>query len=169
MSGEPLRDYWDSCIFLSFINATPGRIAMIDALIEERTKSDPPVEILTSVLSVVEVAFGEIERTQRALSQEVQDAIDELWSPGSPFQLIEMYPAIADDARDLVQQAMVMGRSLQAADAIHLATARRLNADRILTYDDRLLKAGQALGLNVIAPTLRVASLFAPMDDDDPV
>jgi predicted nucleic acid-binding protein len=62
---------------------------------------------------------------------------------------------------------MIDGRSLRAADAIHLATAQRLNVDRILTYDDRFLRAGQALGYNVVLPTLRVAQLFVN-DQDEP-
>jgi predicted nucleic acid-binding protein len=167
MSGEITRDYWDACVFLSWINEEAGRVEVIDALFDECTSPNNPVEIVTSTLSIIEVSFGEMERTQKALDPGVQQNISDLWSPGSPVTLIEFYAAIANDARDLVQRAMVEGRSLHAADAIHLATAKRLNVDRILTYDGRFLRAGQALGFNVVLPTLRVAQLFVN-DQDEP-
>jgi predicted nucleic acid-binding protein len=168
MSGDVTRDYWDACVFLSWINDIPNRAEVIDALFHECASAKNPVEIVTSALSVVEVSFGEMERTQKALDPGVQQNISDLWSPGGPITLIEFYPAIANDARDLVQQAMIEGRGgLRAADAIHLATAKRLNVERFLTYDDRLLKTGQALGINAVLPTLRVAQLFVN-DQDQP-
>ena len=158
MSGDPLRDYWDSCVFLNYINANAEHIDTIDAVLAESQELE--VEILTSTISVVEVSFGEIERTNRALDEATQTAIDDLWSTGSPFQLVEFFPALANRARDLVQRAMVSNRSLQAADAIHLATAEFLEVDRILTYDERFLSTGDALGFNITRPVVRVPTLF---------
>ncbi|HEY5225137.1 MAG TPA: type II toxin-antitoxin system VapC family toxin [Microbacteriaceae bacterium] len=41
---------------------------------------------------------------------------------------------------------------LRSNDAIHLATALRLGADELLTYDSKLAKAATAVGLRVVAP-----------------
>lgn len=42
---------------------------------------------------------------------------------------------------------------LRSNDAIHLATALRLGADAMITYDDELARAASAAGLRVSAPT----------------
>jgi predicted nucleic acid-binding protein len=49
----------------------------------------------------------------------------------------------------------ILPAELRSLDAIHLATAQQLGADlaRIVTYDDRMTAAAEALGLNVVAPT----------------
>ncbi len=43
---------------------------------------------------------------------------------------------------------------LRSLDAIHLATAQQLGPDlgRFVTYDDRLSRAAEAMGLTVVAP-----------------
>jgi hypothetical protein len=41
---------------------------------------------------------------------------------------------------------------LRSLDAIHLATAVLLDADTVLTYDDRLAEAARYNGLTVSAP-----------------
>ncbi len=41
---------------------------------------------------------------------------------------------------------------LRSNDAIHLATALRLGADELLTYDSELARAATAVGLRVVAP-----------------
>ncbi len=43
---------------------------------------------------------------------------------------------------------------LRSLDAIHLATAQQLGSDlaRVVTYDDRLSRAAQAMGWTVVAP-----------------
>ena len=41
---------------------------------------------------------------------------------------------------------------LRAGDAIHLATALRVGADTIVTYDAELASAGEAAGVRITAP-----------------
>lgn len=41
---------------------------------------------------------------------------------------------------------------LRSNDAIHLATALRVGADEVLTYDNELLAAAKRAGLRVLAP-----------------
>jgi predicted nucleic acid-binding protein len=50
-----------------------------------------------------------------------------------------VYELIVDEARNLIRQPMVSHLSLQVADAIHLATAIRVEAAELQTYDRKLL------------------------------
>jgi len=45
--------------------------------------------------------------------------------------------------------------NIRSLDAIHLATAQQFGADlaRIVTYDERMSRAAQALGIVVAAPS----------------
>lgn len=59
---------------------------------------------------------------------------------------------LVDLARsDLMYAAALPGR-LRNADAIHLATAMRLQADVMVAYDAELLVAAVDAGLNVLSP-----------------
>lgn len=55
------------------------------------------------------------------------------------------------DRSDLTFAAAMPGR-LRSADAIHLATALRLNVDLLVAYDRELLAAAEDAGLNVHSP-----------------
>ena len=62
---------------------------------------------------------------------------------------------LVDVARsDLMYAAALPGR-LRSADAIHLATAIRLQADVMVAYDAELLAAAVDAGLNVLSPGRR--------------
>lgn len=77
-------------------------------------------------------------------------------------------PVLLPDARDLLlafsfvsmDDEMVEGamnepdRALRSLDAIHLATARVLGPelDGLLTYDERLIRAGADAGLTIVTP-----------------
>ena len=55
---------------------------------------------------------------------------------------------------DLMYAAALPGR-LRSADAIHLATAIRLQADVVVAYDADLLAAAVDAGLHVLSPGRR--------------
>lgn len=57
MAGNPeRRSYWDSCVFLAWVKAEPGRVGHVDALIEDARAGR--LEIVTSVISITEVALA---------------------------------------------------------------------------------------------------------------
>ncbi|UKA59821.1 hypothetical protein [Arthrobacter sp. FW306-2-2C-D06B] len=59
---------------------------------------------------------------------------------------------LVDAARsDLMYAAALPGR-LRSADAIHLATAIRLQADLMIAYDGELLAAAVDAGIPVLSP-----------------
>jgi len=130
------RVYLDTCVFLDYINDHPDRASTIEAVLAEGRRIG--VRLYTSILTTVEVAFGALEQRQAALDQEVEERIEKLWLPGSAVELIEYYRLIGDDARGLMRQAITRGWSLKAMDAIHLSTARRVEAQEFFTYEPRL-------------------------------
>jgi len=57
--------------------------------------------------------------------------------------------------RVLTAAGSMLPANIRSLDAIHLATAQQLGADlaRIVTYDERMSRAAQALGIVVAAPS----------------
>lgn len=151
MPGERL--YWDSCVPLSFINGTPERLPVIEEIFRMARRGE--VELLTSVLTQTEVAFGASEQAGGQLDAAVEEKIDGLWTPSSPLKPVEFYDLVARDAMGLIRRGLAQGwGKLKPPDAIHLATAQRVGVDRFHTYDDRLLKWDGTAGFPITEPAL---------------
>lgn len=61
---------------------------------------------------------------------------------------------LVDPPRSLFHEAgLLPGTHLRSLDALHLATALRVGADRLVAYDARLLEAARSLGLGVHSPS----------------
>ena len=145
-----LRLYWDADVLVSWIDNHPERAPLIDVLLGDARGGK--VEIFTSAVSQVEVAFSETERARGSLSPAVDQQITELWAPGSPIKVVEFYPLIGTRARNLIRDNVPRGWSgLRANDAIHLATAAHLGIE-MHTYDDRLQRYSQDLGFPIVEP-----------------
>ena len=83
MPNEPRRTYWDANVPLSYVNEVSDRLPVIEELLRQARAGE--IELLTSVLSKVEVAFGDQEKQQGELDSQVEERIDALWAPGSPI------------------------------------------------------------------------------------
>jgi predicted nucleic acid-binding protein len=60
---------------------------------------------------------------------------------------------LVDPPRSLFHQAgLLPGAQLRSLDALHLATAVSVGADRLIAYDARLLDAARYLGLVAFSP-----------------
>lgn len=59
---------------------------------------------------------------------------------------------LVDIARADLMYAAALAGGLRSADAIHLATAVRLEADAMVAYDAELLAAAAGAGLTTLAP-----------------
>lgn len=60
---------------------------------------------------------------------------------------------LVDPPRSLFHEAgLLPGTHLRSLDALHLATALRVEADVLIAYDTRLLDAARSLGLPVDSP-----------------
>lgn len=148
---EVPRYYWDANVFLSYVDGTPERLPHIDALLSQARRGE--IEIVTSVASITEVAFGSVEMDERALSPEIQQQINGLWAPNSPVKLAEVSILMVEGARELMRQAIPEGRKVpKPMDAIHLSTAQRLRVAAFHTYDDPLLKIARRIGLTANTP-----------------
>ena len=147
------RIYLDSCVFLDYIDDVPGKASTIEAIFTEGRRVD--TTLFTSIVTPVEVAFAAIEQQNRALDPIEEENIEKLWHPGHPVQLVEYYRLIGDDARALIRNAMLKGWSLQAMDALHLSTARRMDCTEFFTYDTRLTKFSEITGLDIREPYTR--------------
>lgn len=61
--------------------------------------------------------------------------------------------ALVEPGRSLFYEAgLLPGPSLRSLDALHLATALRVDAEIVVAYDARLLDSARQLGLGVISP-----------------
>lgn len=144
------RYYWDACVFLSGIEMVEDRVATIEMMLDNANNGT--IEIWTSMLSITEVAFVQMEKTRSALDPSVEANIDQLWAPDSPVKLVEFHELIARRAKALMRQAIERGWSLKPIDAIHLATASSIGAQEFHTYDGKLEKYSTIAGMRITKP-----------------
>ena len=149
---EPVRSvYWDANVLLSWIDDHPERAPVIGLLLGDARSGT--LEIVTSVVSTVEVAFAGSEGMTKTLSPDIETTIGDLWAPGGPIRIVELYPLIATRARNLIREGVPRGwTGLKPHDAIHLATAKQIGVVEFHTYDDRLGRYADVLGFPICEP-----------------
>ncbi len=133
MPADPRRIYLDANVFLAFVGNEAGRADTVQAILDEGRRDE--LEIVTSVLSIAEVAFGAHER-DHGLTEAGEEAIEQLWTPASPVTLVDVSQAVTRNARAVIREARKQGLGgIRGADAVHLATARMFGCDEIFTYE----------------------------------
>lgn len=148
---SPPRVYWDANVLLSYLGAVPERLPVIDELLRQARAKE--IEIVTSALSIAEVAFAQGEKDAAQLDAQVEQDIDELWAPGSPIATVEFYDLVAYRARSLVRQGIPQGwGSLKPIDAIHVATAQHFAVSEFHTYDHRIQAWNGHLAFSITEP-----------------
>jgi predicted nucleic acid-binding protein len=148
----PLRRvYWDSCVFLSYLNETPDRAPHIEALLTQAEAGK--LEIVTSTVTIAEVAFAASEQISGALDPQIEAKIVALWGP--PIRMVEFHAPIGARAAQLVRDAMLRKTGLKPMDAIHLATAEQVGVHEFHSYDD----------LNRFKPPVRFPILAVPLEN----
>jgi len=74
--------------------------------------------------------------------------------PQSAVSQVLARVALVEPQRSLFYEAgLLPGVSLRSLDALHLATALRIDAAMVVAYDVRLLDAARSLGLEVSSPS----------------
>lgn len=153
MASNPRLLYFDSCVFISYIDAEAGRVDVVEAIFDAVLKSDGKTKIVTSTITVTEVAFGAHEKAQKILDTQAEEKIDKLWTDPTVIALIEFHEGIARRARELMREGLTLGWSLKPADAMHLASAHLLNVVEFHTYDhQRLAKYAPLIGCPIVEP-----------------
>jgi uncharacterized protein len=67
-------------------------------------------------------------------------------------RLLQSCLLVAVSDRVLRNAAEITSREVRTLDAIHLATARYIEADKLIAYDRRLIAAAEAHGVTAVAP-----------------
>lgn len=166
MAEHPERFYWDSCVFLSYIEGHRDRVGDIEVLLERADQGK--LEILTSTATIAEVAYAKQEKDGRILRPDMEERISRLWSPPSPVLLVEFHQGIAHGARRLMREAMTRGMSLKPFDAIHLSSAQALAVTALQSYDEGLAGYAELAGLKIGRPFVEQMPLLltAPPEED---
>lgn len=157
MPADRSRVYWDANVFLAFINDDPGRAPELASILDAARRGE--IQLVTSVLSIVEVSYAAEDQLGAPISEETDHRIGSLWAPGSPVVPAEIHQGLAEKARELVRVGRAESRSLKPADAVHLATAASLNASDFHTYDRDLHRWSGQLGFAVREPIARAPRL----------
>lgn len=156
---EPRFLYWDTAVFLSYLNEHPDRIQTLQAILANVSK-DKQHLIVTSTISKVEVAWVAHEKLNRVLSADEEARIDDLWNDQSVVDFVEFHDDIAVSARDIMRTGMIKGWKLRANDAIHLASAQWVQCYEVNTYDDKWSKYQDIIGITVKEPSVLQPTLF---------
>lgn len=158
MPGKKRFVYWDSCVILSYIQGDADRLPVLDQLLSLSADPGSDLRIITSTLSIAEVAYVTEERVRGVLDPVSEAAIEAIWD-GSAIDLVEFHAGIARQARSLTRQVMTRGWSLRSADACQLASALYIDAVDFHTYDDRLFRFSQVCGFPVRLPSIEQPAL----------
>ena len=153
MRARPVRAYLDANVLIAYVANEDGRAGIVQSVLD--AARDEKIELLTSVLSITEVAFVATDEADDPVGSE--EAIDQLWVPASPIHLLDISTRIAREARAIIRQSRSLGtKTVKPADAIHLASASIHDCDRVFTHEKEATRDGWAelIGLTVAEPFL---------------
>lgn len=139
-----------------------GKRPTVEALLELSERNN--IEIYTSVLSIVEVAFTQDEKNSHSINESVEETINNLWAPASPIKTIELYDYLAMKAKQLIRSGLEKGCMIKPADAIHLISAQSVGADEFHTYDKQLLSMEHSKLKSILGFKLHEPSLFDELE-----
>lgn len=159
MASDRPRLYWDSCCFISYLNGDATRSELRTLMADAQAGG---VLIVTSAISVAEVAYVAPESPGRPLDPDVERRIEDMWRWRQAIRLVEVQAGLAARARALLRHALTNGWERNPRDAIHLASARQVSASTVHTYDQRWDRYAQVIGRNIERPDLLYVSQAAP-------
>jgi predicted nucleic acid-binding protein len=134
------RVYWESSVFISRIQGTPGRIDVLRQITDQAERGE--IEIATSTVTLAEVARVD----EDLLPEEQERLIVEFFE--NPYIIIRQVDRIAAERT----RTILRGGGLRSVDAIHVASALLMNCPVMHTYDGGLLRRTGQFG----SPPLRI-------------
>lgn len=144
MTNNP-KLYWDSCIFLKYLNNEPGSDT-IETLLSDAEAAK--ITIFTSTITIAEVTHACHERNQSILDPATDSLLQNLFTH---IKFAEYSVTIGYETRDFIRKMIKQSIKIKPKDGIHLATASWIDRqitrlDEINTYDHDL----QSLYPNII-------------------
>ena len=156
-----IREYWDTCLFLAYLQNKPEEkehVDIISALLRRAESGETLIVVSTLVLAEI--------RPHSAYDPRHDDVIRDLFYTNRPYlKMVALSPRIA-------QSAGVIGSNYQitSPDAVHVATALSESVDVMLTRDgarDReTRRSGGLLSYDgmIGTPPLKIATPTRPPD-----
>jgi predicted nucleic acid-binding protein len=142
---NPKTICWDTNCFCAWFNKEANRYDICAAIIEAAQNNE--VKLYTSFLALAEIA-----KIPNEYPSEAEDTIAEFFKSRQYITLVSVDWSVTRIARDLRRRF----EGLDGRDAVHLATAIRVKADVLHTYDknDLLKLNGKIPGysLSIIEP-----------------
>ena len=74
------------------------------------------------------------------------------WEQSLVSEVLDQIHLVEPNRSLFTEAGLLPGLNLRSVDAVHVATALRLDASVVVAYDHRLQEAARAVGLAVIAP-----------------
>jgi predicted nucleic acid-binding protein len=128
------RVYWDSDVFISFLQQEPGRYTVLRHWIERAENGE--VQIVASAFSLCEVARVDDD----LLPAEQEELIVEFF--GNPYILIQQLDEfVAQRTRAIVRELRI-----SAKDAVHIASAIQADVPVMHTYEKKLIAHSGKVG-----------------------
>ena len=161
MPSDVQRIYWDSCIVIAYFSNDPDKVNILEAVLDDVSKSDGRKKIVTSLVAKVEVSFVTAERTSKHLSEDVEKKIDNFWAEDSVLELIEFHDGIASLSRRIIRDGIPNGWRLKPMDAIHLASAKWLEVTEFHTYNlSDFQRYEKDMGFKICEPYVSQPKMF---------
>jgi len=152
--------YWDTNVFVAYLNNEAGRALIIESIFDEILK-EKNFKITTSTITISEVAWVAQEKLKRTLLPQEEARIDGLWENSALIEFIDFNEEIAYQARTIMRNGMARGLSrLKPLDFIHLASAEWLGAIEINTYDNKFASFTNLINIPIKEPHINQAKLF---------
>lgn len=126
MTSKPRRIYWDSCVYIDFLQQDPDRYDTLREIIQEA--KDGTVVLVASAMVLAEVT----KLTDSPKPIEDQAAIIQEFFEHKFIQPRNVDRGIAEKAADLCRT-----HGLKPPDAIHVITALRCGCECLQTYDGK--------------------------------
>ncbi len=147
MPNEPLRVYWDSCVYIDCIQRHPDRHAVLDSIIEQAKSGD--VVLVASALVLAEVSkLNDPNATREEEAKRILRFFENDF-----IKVRNVTRSIAEHAADVTRL-----HSIKPSDAIHVATALAAKCISLQTYDGVQGGRGKLIALDgkIGNPSLRI-------------
>lgn len=155
--------YWDSSVFVAFLNEEEKRADIVESLLEEGRSGN--IQIVTSSFTLVEVVKL---RGHKPLSPKDEKMLREFFEY-SFIKLVDATRKVCEDARMLIWKHA----HLKPKDSVHLASAlefsKRLHLDALFSYDADFTKLNNVVtnAFEITTPYVHQSTIKFPNPEKD--